>query len=129
MAEHLAQFQAAPFLFVGSGVSLRYLGLETWEALLRQFAAGVSKDFGYYRSKADGSLPGVASLIAEEFHEHWWASDDYAASRAEHEAEATHRDSTLQVEIARYLRAVSTTPADQTMRAELAALRKATIDG
>ncbi len=129
LTAHLAQFPAAPFLFVGSGLSRRYIGLETWESLLRRFSAGMPRDFGYYKSKADGDLAAVASLIAEAFHEHWWASDTYAVSRKEHATEATHRDSPLKVEIARYLRGALIEPPSTEMRAELDLLRKANIDG
>jgi hypothetical protein len=38
LAAHFKSFQTAPFLFVGSGMSRRYLGLENREGLLRRFA-------------------------------------------------------------------------------------------
>jgi hypothetical protein len=69
LTHHLSRFTSAPFLFVGSGFSRRYLGLETWESLLKRFAEPLPRDYGYYASKANGSLPHAASLMAEDFHE------------------------------------------------------------
>src|ERR1700687_5221539 len=95
---HLSQFPAAPFLFVGSGLSKRYLGLEAWKDLLRRFAASLPKVFEYYASRANDNMPALASLMAQEFHEIWWNSLDYEASRKEFRATATKRDSPLQIE-------------------------------
>ena len=73
---HLSQFPAAPFLFVGSGLSKRYVGLDAWKDLLRRFADVLPKAFGYYASKANDNMPALASLMAEEFHEIWWNSPE-----------------------------------------------------
>lgn len=71
---------AGPFLFVGSGFSRRYLGLEDWRGLLARFCSDL-KPFGYYLSKANGDLPAVANLMSEDFNELWWSSDSYEVSR------------------------------------------------
>ena len=45
---HLEQFHTAPFLFVGSGLPRRYLGLEDWEGLLRRFANLSERPYGIF---------------------------------------------------------------------------------
>ena len=60
LATHLREFRSAPFLFVGSGMSRRYLGLETWAGLLERFSEHTGKPYAYYASSGDGQLPKVA---------------------------------------------------------------------
>lgn len=44
--QHLAKAGVAPFLFVGAGLSIRYLGLDGWAALLRRMAELTDYDYG-----------------------------------------------------------------------------------
>ena len=37
LTEHFKKFDASPMLFIGSGISRRYLGTENWEQLLLKF--------------------------------------------------------------------------------------------
>jgi hypothetical protein len=78
---HLAQFPSAPFLFVGAGVSRRYLRLDGWEELLRRFAELTGEDYDYYAATAGRDLPTVATLIAEDLHEAWWKDGRFEESR------------------------------------------------
>ena len=126
---HLKQFPSAPFLFVGSGVSRRYIGLEDWEGLLRRFAALTARPYEYFSSKSDGSLPQTASEIASTFYEIWW-TDLYAESRAEHEGGVLNSESPLKIEVAKYIRSRGTAiPGDSSLKEEIELLRRATIDG
>jgi hypothetical protein len=79
---HLAEFPAAPFLFVGAGVSRRYLGLDGWKDLLRRFAAVAGEEYDYYAATAGGDLPRVASLIAADLHEVRRERTDSAGARS-----------------------------------------------
>jgi hypothetical protein len=72
LREHLKQFAAAPVLFVGSGVSRRYLGLPDWAGLLRYLAGLTGKDYDFYSSTAAGDPSRIASLMAPALHEHLW---------------------------------------------------------
>src|ERR1700756_5292756 len=100
---HLHRFTSAPFLFVGAGISRRYLGLENWEGLLRRFASIGGRPYEYYSSSANGDLLEIASLIAADVHERWWNDDAFLESRESFKEEATTDESALKIEIARYL--------------------------
>lgn len=88
----------SPFLFVGSGFSQRYLGVPTWEALLRRFCSGLAP-FEYYLASSDSKLPRCASLIAKDYAEHWWKSDALAAQREKYKAHIVASSSPLKVAI------------------------------
>lgn len=130
LAAHLAAARAAPFLFIGSGLSRRYLGLETWADLLKRYAAMTGRPYGYYFTSGNGDLPAVASAIAEAFHDLWWEHERFAESRDQWSERITTRESPLKVEIARHTTASLTAlPTDGPLADELALLGKAVVDG
>jgi len=119
----------APFLFVGSGFSRRYIGLPQWDELLASFC-GEIREFGYYASQANNDLPSAASLMAKDFNEVWWNSENYAASRASNKAIVREYASALKVEIAAYLTRQSYTRVpDESLARELAAIPRLNVDG
>lgn len=119
-----------PFLFVGAGLSIRYAQTESWAALLRRFADLTGKPYEYYASTANGHLPTVAALLADEFHELWWNDPTYEQSRSEHADLIVARDSALKLEISRYLAsAVDRLPTSGALAQEVELLRSAVIDG
>ncbi len=78
--ERFRGFKTLPYLFVGSGFSRRYLGLDTWEQLLRRYAAMVSTDpmaYRVYEGNAQdlnseyGVKPDIASLLERDFKKRW----------------------------------------------------------
>lgn len=81
--ELLKSKHGSPFLFIGSGFSRRYIGLEDWRGLLSRFCDEIG-DFDYYLATANGNLPSAAGLIAKDFHEVWWKDVNYEESRKKH---------------------------------------------
>lgn len=132
LTTHLEKIGTAPFLFVGSGLSRRYIGLEDWESLLRKFTqtAALPNKFEYYKAKANGKLPETAKLLAEEFFDMWWKDAKYEASRGAFQAHATDRSSCMKFEISQYIGCKKyAAGADAQTDKEIELLKKATIDG
>lgn len=102
LKEMLEKHPSAPFLFVGSGFSRRYLGLEDWAGLLARFCEPI-RDFGYYASKADADLPLAATYMADDYNEWWWNSPDTKQSREKHGRNIKSKSDALKVEIAEYI--------------------------
>lgn len=129
LAKILAGRGAGPFLFVGSGFSRRYLGLESWAELLQRFCVGI-RDFGYYSTKANGDLPGAASLMAQDFNEFWWSDERFVESREKHKETLTTEASALKLEIATYLNQIDLKQAGAAgLEAEINALKGLHVDG
>jgi hypothetical protein len=130
LSVHLGGFRSAPFLFAGAGLSRRYLGLESWEGLLRRYSAEVGRPYEYYLATANGSFPSVASAIAADMHERWWREDRYVESRERFASAAVRRDSALKIEIARYLAdSIDRLPSGGQLANEIDRLGRIVIDG
>ena len=129
LAQVLAGRGAGPFLFVGSGFSRRYLGLESWAELLQRFCDGIG-DFGYYSTKANGDLPRAASLMATDFNELWWKHDKFAGNREKHKDALKTEASSLKLEIATYLSQIELVQAGaEGLEDEISALKGLHVDG
>ena len=79
--EIIGKFNTTPFLFVGSGMTRRYLNLPDWKGLLKHFAEIIRNDeFAYdsYENQANGMdckagvMPKVAELIQKDFDQKWF---------------------------------------------------------
>lgn len=130
LSSHLKQFQSAPFLFVGSGISRRYIGLENWEGLIRKFSEEIGKEFEYYYTKSNGNLPLAATYLAEDFHEQWWKSENYNEKRIKFAKYLKRTDSPLKIELADYMVQRSSNFVDDLeVKDELELLKKVNVDG
>ena len=127
---HLAKAGVAPFLFVGAGLSIRYLGLDGWPALLRRMAALTDYDYEFFVASADGDLAEIASLIAAELHPRWWKDAKFEAHRERFKDQLKHSDSALKAEASIYLSdSIKYLPTEGELATELDLLGKAVIDG
>lgn len=73
--EVVSKFNTTPFLFAGSGLTMRYYGLPTWRGLLKHFAEQVNHDrfaFNVYESQASGNLPLAATMIQRDYDAKWY---------------------------------------------------------
>lgn len=127
---HLAKAGVAPFLFVGAGLSIRYLGLDGWAALLRRMAELTDYDYEYYVASADGDPAEIASLIADELHPKWWKDPKFRAHREQFKDQLKHSDSALKAEASIYLAdSINRLPTEGELAAEIDLLRGAIVDG
>lgn len=123
-------FNAAPYLFIGSGFSRRYLGLEDWEGLLRKFC-GRLKKYEYYRSDSDGDFPKIASAIAHDFNDMIWGSDHKPIIKfvEQNKDQFKVRNSAIKIAIANYIKKIGISKVKKEYENEIEVFRKINIEG
>lgn len=125
----LDEFPSSPFLFVGSGFSLKYINAEKWEDLLRKYSVSMGKPFERYRSLANGDWPKVGSLIANDYHSYWFDAGDLAEERLLNMQEMVSFSSPLKVSISKHLKELSANEIQGDLAAEIELLKAAKING
>ncbi|WP_374949350.1 SIR2 family protein [Mucilaginibacter sp.] len=77
LSKHLKDIGNLPYLFVGSGFSKRYIGMESWEDLLEAVTvlATFPRPFTYYLTECGKDYPVLGSLLAEAFYTKFYDSD------------------------------------------------------
>lgn len=131
----LASHGALPYLFIGSGISRRYLGLPDWKGLLTHFANEVGENFNYHLATADNDLPKAATSIAHAFHKHWWNDSNYERQRETYSSTVVNNEGGLKVAIAEYINTHDTLAPgmpgvdDPVLAEEVALLGTAVVDG
>lgn len=120
---------AGPFLFLGSGFSRRYLGLEDWRGLLSKFCVA-GKPFEYYLATANGNYPEIATILAKDFNEYWWVAPEYAASVKRYKSKIVDQTSALRIEISNYLSTLNQDKArESNYQKEVELLANLNVDG
>lgn len=74
----IENMQCRPILFVGSGLSRRYLNLPDWTGLLEQVRSQcptLDKELTYYLQRCCDDLPRVAAEFADSFQEFAWTKE------------------------------------------------------
>ncbi|MCU5120152.1 SIR2 family protein [Bacillus cereus] len=130
LINHLKKINTAPFLFIGSGFSKRYLNLEDWAGLMKKFSNLMPYEFEYYSSTANKDWAEVAELMAKDFHPIWWKEQQFENNRKEFKDRISSKQSPLKVEIAKYLNSIKYTYGlNEKNDKEIAALKNVVIDG
>ncbi|MGP9677412.1 SIR2 family protein [Halomonas sp. AOP27-A1-41] len=120
---------AGPFLFLGSGFSRRYLGLEDWNGLLSKFCVA-GKPFEYYLSSANGNYPKVAALLAKDFNEYWWSAPEYVQNVQRYKSKIQDETSALRIEVCNYLSTLDQSKAKESVHSEeVKLLANLNVDG
>ncbi len=130
LGERFAQANGAPFLFLGSGFSQRYLGIDTWENLIGRFASQTDYPREYFLSEASNDLAKASQLLALKFSEVWWTSDQYKLSRNKKVLSQLETPSSpLKIEISKYIESIDYSVVVDGLEAELDFLRGVDIEG
>lgn len=127
---HLGKFNTSPYLFIGSGMSRRYLQLPTWSLLLEEFSKELELpfQFGYYASQVGNDLPQLASNLANEFHKTWWTSEKFKENREKWKDEAQiNAQQPFKIELTEFI--IQKTKIDLKYNDEVDLLKRAVIDG
>lgn len=100
-----------PFLFVGSGISKRYLGAEKWDELLKLFCTEFSNNefqYNVYANQVDeedyyGQQPAIAYLLEKDYNHEVLTADKYNDFRNKHKAKLQNKVSALKIAISEHL--------------------------
>lgn len=125
-----------PFLFVGSGLSHRYMGTPNWEGLLSDVCAEIlANPYAYasFRSRAriavqnneaDAELPLVATLMEDEVNQAIFSSDSLADFREQHAGELNGDASPMKIYVADKIASYAMVATKETEKLEKAGRNK-----
>ena len=128
LTEHFKKFEASPMLFIGSGISRRYIGTENWEQLLLRFCNAIGENSLKLRTSSNGDLTKYAQLLAKSYEACWWDRPESKEISEEFKEHFINDSSILKIEISRYLKNAHENIIPE-VREEFALLEKANIDG
>ncbi len=109
-------FKTTPFLFIGSGLSRRYLGLPDWKNLLVYFSKRISGDDFVYQSYVNqaqsqecemGIMPKIGELVQKDFDKEWFKNPSIRKLKKEELKYVSDGVSPFKVELASYLKSIS----------------------
>jgi hypothetical protein len=114
-----SKLPTVPFLFAGSGLTIRYYGLPSWKELLTVFARRIQDDiFAYakYENRSNAALgnlasdknaslyPQIAEFIEEDFNERWFQYPNFRTIEKDQEIHIRNGASPFKVEVASYIK-------------------------
>lgn len=140
LSEIFSKFDSLPVLFVGAGLSRRYLKTESWEELLRNYSHVVHPQnpyaFEQYRFKVPEEIkntaleyPCIASAIEAEYNQLWFNNDlEYWKDHREDANvafEIQHGTSPFKLELARHFSTFEINPnAEENLEIELEKIKR-----
>lgn len=107
---------APPFLFIGSGLSQRYLSTPTWTNLLKHFSDIINEEelaFEMYLDEANrsnyknGLEPKIAELLETDFNKAWFKDEKFSKNRKSFADMVRKGCSPIKIEIAKFFRDAS----------------------
>lgn len=127
LSEIFKNSSRAPYLFLGSGFSRRYINSPTWESLLQKFAP---KHINQYKTTLNTSyLPSIASEIAKDCTDEFWALDDSDEFKKKYKEKVFDQSDVLKYRIADYLQDITRNDFPKEYEEEIELLKKLQIDG
>lgn len=121
------KFQTTPFLFIGSGLTRRYLNLPNWEELLKHFCNKLPNNeykFVSLKRKAHDDYAELGSLLENEFNDIWYNTPDIRSNDPFVEKNVSNGYSPFKTEVAYFIDQHS--KFNDTYTEEIAALRRLT---
>ncbi len=112
IAEKLKNTNLAPFLFIGSGFSKRYLNSEDWYGLLKLFSMKATEnefDINLYHEEAKknnkyGIMPKIASLLEERFNYSYFTKEKFEENRIKNLELIQNGNSPFKIELAEHFK-------------------------
>ncbi len=128
----LDKSNTAPFIFAGSGLSIRYYNIPTWIDLLESFVIKHKElfkhEFGYYSSKVSSNPLKIASELADEFHEIWWKEDQFTPNRELYKNIATkNKEVSFKIELCEFIK--EKVKIDPSIQPEVDLLKSSVLSG
>jgi SIR2-like domain len=108
-SKQLKLADSPPFLFIGSGISIRYCNIPTWLNLLEEFVKKYHNcfkhEFGYYSSRASNDPLKIASNLSSEFHEYWWKAEEFKENRSINSKKASSNvEAAFKIELSEFVK-------------------------
>lgn len=112
----LSKTPTLPVLFVGAGISRRYLNLPDWKGLLQNLASNLSQPFSYYMNKAEEAtrsnpdmlFPFLADYIEHDYNDEWYTNPTFEINKNIHKNETDLGMKPFKISIAEFFRTQST---------------------
>ena len=128
LSEVFSNFQNLPFLFIGSGVSRRYMGTPGWEQLLEQYAEKVHPDnplaLKLFEEQVEtGNWPKVTSAIEKAYNSQWLSENKYAGERDRYAQQVKDGASPFKLSLAEYFSKAEPLNEDKHLIDELSILK------